>query len=328
MNISGEKIDSAQNQIFVNAPVSLDEVKRAWRKPDIVVFHEAYRFPYLAIAKQLKSEGIPYFVIPHGELSEQALKKKALKKMVANAIFFNKFIRESAALQLLSDKEMQSTAFKAKKFVATNGIFMPKNVKASFSGEGIRFVYVGRLDAYHKGLDLMMDAIALNADYLRGKRTSFEIYGPDYKGRFANVERLVSERSLGDIVSVSPAVCGKEKEEILLSSDVFLQTSRFEGMPMGILEALSYGLPCALTRGTTMGGFIEEYGAGWIADNTVDSISRMLLEVTEADEDDMWAKSAKARSLAMQEFSWQTVAACAVARYEDLLQSSVKRDDS
>ena len=59
--------------------------------PDIVVFHECYRKVYLKLGKRFVSEGIPYIVIPHGELSNDAQKKKHLKKVTANILLFNKF---------------------------------------------------------------------------------------------------------------------------------------------------------------------------------------------------------------------------------------------
>ena len=49
---------------------------------------------------------------------------------------------------------------------------------------------------------------------------------------------------MGEVVKLNREIDEEEKRQILLDTDVFIQTSRFEGMPMGILEALSYGLPC------------------------------------------------------------------------------------
>ena len=42
---------------------------------------------------------------------------------------------------------------------------------------------------------------------------------------------------------------------------------------MGPLEALSYGVPCIVTRGVGLGGIIESYGAGYQSDNTGEGIS-------------------------------------------------------
>ena len=47
-------------------------------------------------------------------------------------------------------------------------------------------------------------------------------------------------------------VYGDNKVKVLLDTDIFILTSRYEGMPMGVLEAWSYGIPCILSDGTNM----------------------------------------------------------------------------
>ena len=53
---------------------------------------------------------------------------------------------------------------------------------------------------------------------------------------------------------------------------IFVLTSRFEGHPMGLIEALSYGLPSLVTTGTNMAKEIESNNAGWIAETEIESI--------------------------------------------------------
>ena len=43
---------------------------------------------------------------------------------------------------------------------------------------------------------------------------------------------------------------GKSKEQVLLDADVFIQTSRTEGLPTAVLEAMSYKIPVLITKGT------------------------------------------------------------------------------
>ena len=59
------------------------------------------------------------------------------------------------------------------------------------------------------------------------------------------------------------ALFGEEKRKAFLESDVFFLTSRTEGMPMGLIEALSYGLPAFVTRGSCMLPEIVSNDAGW-----------------------------------------------------------------
>ena len=45
---------------------------------------------------------------------------------------------------------------------------------------------------------------------------------------------------------------------------------------MGILEALSYGIPCIVTPGTNMADDLQNYNAGWMAEATSDSIAKTI----------------------------------------------------
>lgn len=72
-------------------------------------------------------------------------------------------------------------------------------------------------------------------------------------------------------------ISGRAKEECLLNSDVFVLTSRFEGHPMGLIEALAYGVPALVTPGSNMEKEIREADAGWTCDElTVEKVVAML----------------------------------------------------
>ena len=73
---------------------------------------------------------------------------------------------------------------------------------------------------------------------------------------------MINDYGINGLVHLRREVEGSEKESVLIGSDVFIQTSRFEGMPMGILEAMSYGIPVLITEGTTLGEYVKEYNGG------------------------------------------------------------------
>ena len=319
VNVNGETIPSLKDyQLACPQPFRVESLYNSFGRPDLVVFQECYRPAYLAIARSLRREGIPYVILPHGELGSEAQKIKRLKKMAANLLLFNRFARQAAAIQCLSQRELAQTHFGRRKFIGTNGVFLPSRVKNTYSSSGTRFVYIGRLDAFHKGLDLMLEAVALSAPFLRENHCTLALYGPDYAGRFAHVQELIRQNGVDDLVSLSHEIRGREKEEALLNADVFLQTSRFEGMPLGILEALSYGIPCLVTEGTTLGERIEAAGAGWASRTDSASIAAALRQAVE-DRARWDAIGRNARALAERDFAWDAIARSTIDAYQKLL---------
>ena len=319
LNVYNVKIEGVSNQFDFTKPFNINVLPVPFNKPDLVVFHEVYCSEYLKLSKNLRENSIPYIIIPHGELTNGAQKKKWLKKKVANFLLFNKYIKGATAIQCLSQNELSSTKFGKNKFVGTNGITLPDKRKQSFHTDKIRFTYIGRLDPYHKGLDLLIKTIALKKDILNENNCRFVIHGPDTFGRGDKIRNLIKGNNVENLVELRSEVSGSEKENILLDSDIFIQTSRFEGMPMGILEALSYGLPVLITEGTMLGGLVKDYNAGCVSETTVDSIGE-ILEKAIAEKALFAEKSGKAIELIKDNFEWSKVASSTIEKYKEIIE--------
>lgn len=320
LNIQDCRIDGIRNQFVLKSKDWRDSVSQTFTKPDVVVFHEVYHIEFAKIARQLLKEGIPYVIVPHGSLVKAAQHKKRLKKIIANALFFRSFIYNSAALQCLSENEYNNTSFDVPKFIGTNGIEEPNVHRESFCIDRIQITYIGRLEILVKGLDLFMEAVRSIKNQLlkQNKNVKIDLYGPDIFGRYAAVENLIKDNAVEDVVTLHPAVNGDEKKKIILNSDFFIQTSRHEGMPMGILEALSYGVPCIITEGTSLGDIVRRYDAGWVADNTSESIAQTIMTAIK-EVDKLEEKSINARRLISENFSWEIVSSSAIDKYEQII---------
>lgn len=318
VNITNEEIPAIENQIRYRKDFDLSDFPAPFRVPDLVIFHECYRMEYISIAKVLRKYGIPYLIVPHGELRKEAQKKKHFKKAAANLLIFHRFVNGACAIQCLSDDELRSTRFGKRKFIGTNGVDIPGDKKQVFHKDEVRFVYIGRYEWRVKGLDLLLDAVKSMEGFMRENNCFVDLYGPDVLGRYAYVEGMVSERKIGDIVKMHHEISDQEKTDKLLNADIFIQTSRHEGMPMGILEALSYGIPCLVTRGTTLGEIIECAHAGWVAETNAESISKMMKKAVQ--DRRFWRDmGARGRSLAERQYSWKKIAEQAVGQYKKLL---------
>ena len=277
INVFGDAFDEVR-MLPCNDEMNFSAFPPPFDHPDLVVFHEVYRFKYIKLYKKLVKSHIPYVVIPHGCLSKEAQKRKRLKKMTANVLFFKRFLRYAVAIQYLSENEKRLSAFKKyPSIVCGNGIELPSNKKSEFFKDGIRFVYIGRLEIITKGLDLLLAAVKRCQSSMRSNSAHLEIYGPNYDGEQEFLRGLANDYRVSDIVTIGGAKMGEEKKRILLSSDCFIQPSRTEALPMGPLEALSYGLPTIVTKAATLGEKIETYGAGLQAETSADGIAKAII---------------------------------------------------
>ena len=317
LNFNEYPLDGETKCFTYSKPFLLAQLEKPFNKPDLVVFHQVYNTEYIKIAKALRKQNIPYVILPHGSLTMEAQRSKRLKKFFGN-IIFNPFIKNASAIQFMTEKEMNSSKTSALKFVGRSGWTIPDKSKHSFSDKKIKFVYIGRLEYHIKGLDIMLDAFKLLMNSSYKDTCELCIYGPDYQGRYAHVEQMISERSLNELVKLNPPVFDKEKEDVLLESDVFIQTSRSEALTLGILEALSYGLPCLVTPGTTWGDSITKYNAGWVADPTPQSVFENIARAID-ERKTFNEKSINAIKLVGENFSWEKSSRDIVEHYRNIV---------
>ena len=329
LNMIDCKIDGIEHQFVYHGKDWKEDVSEEFKVPDIVVFHEVYHLQFVHIAKSLRKDGVQYIIVPHGSLVYGAQKKKRLKKFLANTLLFNGFICRSASVQCLSENEFNHTHFNVKKFIGTNGIDLPEVAKSFDREDKIQFTYIGRLEIYVKGIDLFLQAVRMNLNYFKtcGKKVCIDIYGPDRLGRYAAVEGLIAKNGLNGIVFLHPAINGQKKIERLLSSDIFIQTSRHEGMPMGILEAMSYGIPCLITEGTSLGKITKKYDAGWVAESNTESIATAIATAIRNIES-LKDKSQNAKRLVHENFAWNVILSDTINIYRSLIKEKNHKDNS
>ena len=89
-------------------------------------------------------------------------------------------------------------------------------------------------------------------------------------------------------------------------------------MPLGILEALSYGLPVLITEGTNLTKVVSEYQAGFVCDSDADSIAQAI-EKAVSERRDFSVLSSAALRLIKDNFQWETIAEKAVADYRKII---------
>lgn len=301
--------------------VSLDELPKNFRKPDIVVFEGVYEYPFAKIVYEIWKRNIPYVLVPRSALTNDAQKKRHLKKIIGNVVFFNRFIYKSSSIQYLTDSEQKdSQKWNTQYFVIPNGI-LAKTAKKEYAilKEKLRFTYIGRIEQYQKGLDLLIEACSKISTDIRSA-ASIHIYGPDREDSFKLLDEEIKKNNISDIIYIHESVFGEKKENVLLNSDAFIMTSRFEGLPMGLIEALAYGLPVLITQGTNLASEVSDANAGWTTENTVEGISRMI-KTAISERDKYSEKSNNAYNLS-KNYDWRRISEKTHLEYKKIVDNN------
>jgi len=109
-----------------------------------------------------------------------------------------------------------------------------KNTKRNF------VLYLGRIDFYQKGLDLLLGAYKYISQNSKAK---LKIAGSGTKNEEIKLAELIKNLKLRDKVQVLGKVNGSRKIQLLRSARCIVVPSRYESFPLVVVEALSYGAP-------------------------------------------------------------------------------------
>jgi glycosyltransferase involved in cell wall biosynthesis len=112
----------------------------------------------------------------------------------------------------------------------------------------------------------------------------------------------------------------QEKWRHFLACDVYVQTSRTEGMPMSVLEAMALGRPCLVTLGTNMGPFVREAG-GWQCQPNPESIFEAIKSTYEK-KDTLQTLGQRARELIQARFIWRKIAQELGEKYAEIIEKN------
>lgn len=293
---------------------------KPFNNPNLVVFHDVYIPVYIKIAKILIKKNIPYIIIPHGSLSLYAQKTKYLKKKIANIMLFNKFIYNSLSIQFLSEEEQRmSSKFMHNSFVLGNGISSINQTKRDFNKDKINMIYVGRYSIHNKGIDILLESCLKCKSFMLKNNIYLDMFGANTRSGdgFKYIDDYIREHNLEKVVRVFGPIYDEEKYFQLRSHDIFIQTSRSEGQPLGIMEAMMIGLPIIASEGTTFSKLIECNSCGYRFLDS-DHFQQLLVKMLH-DKDSFQKMSVNSIEFAQKNFLWSDIAKKTLDIYYRLL---------
>lgn len=289
--------------------------------PDLVVFNGNYNILFYKFAATIRKKVIPYLIVPHGGTGHANMRKNRWIKMVVNVLFTNSFINSSNGIIFLNRQELEDSIYKdsVKHFIIPNGVHPASwDVNQKNLNGAIHFVYLSRIDFMHKGLDVLLEGIDLFFKQNPKCNCDFHFYGgrfdpkiiEDFKNRISNIKAPVFYHG---------EVFGVNKNNALLNANVYMLTSRYEGMPLTVLEALSFGNPCIITPQTNMVDIIEKNTVGWITEPSPESICRALATACMEYNNDKLGYIMRAKE-SVKSYEWGEIAKNTIQVYKSLIK--------
>lgn len=300
------------------------QLPEPYNNSDLVVFHSMNLIKHARIAKKLRKYKIPYIIVPRVALTSNAQKKGYLKKKIANLLVFNKYIKNALAIQFLTENEYEeSKSFKFKDyFIIGNGTEKKAKTKKYNNADDSKFqiTFIGRIEKYHKGLDVLLEAVSLGKEDFEKYGIHINLYGPDVEESVKYLEDKIEKYEISNLVKINPPVYDEEKEDIILASDLFIHTSRMEGHPTSIIEAISYGIPVLVTPGTNMDKEVKENNLGFVADFDANDIKEKIIFAYKS-RDKSEQITEREIKYSEENFEWNSIMKKTVDKYKKLLES-------
>jgi hypothetical protein len=260
-------------------------------KPEVVHFYSLF-VPEHNRWLRVAGKYAPLVLSPHGALNPHVFTQRFGGKR--GSLFFNlakrtyrrfvdqPLIKRVAAVHGLSDYECELARAAGVKhtFAAPNGCeatwrTTPSSALQRVKLKPTKFLFLGRLDAFQKGLDVVLDATReLNAE---GYERQYEalLAGPPVGDLVNRLSREI-QRGNWKNLRILPPVAGAAKQQLWNEASFFLHLSRWEGMARATREAISQGIPVLTTRESNMGDWVGGNHFGYQVDLHKDSVKTAM----------------------------------------------------
>lgn len=170
--------------------------------------------------------------------------------------------------------------------VIPNGVIIPKEkvIQLNFLQKPKKVISFTRFN-YQKNTEMIVDICKLLKILSIVDDFEFQIYGDGED--FSKIKKLISEENFDKIINLAgPDPDARNK---LVDGFCYISTSRWEGLPISLLEAMAVGLPVIATNVVGNRDIIENYKDGFLFDSdNLSEAAKILSEL--AVSKDLWEK--------------------------------------
>ncbi|MGH7090873.1 MAG: glycosyltransferase family 4 protein [Stellaceae bacterium] len=244
-----------------SATVAAVEDLLAARSPALAVFSAGGAFPFIDLLELCLAKGVPFVTIAQANseaawCTDDLAGRYRTAFAAAERCFF-----VSDANRRLAERQIGAALPNAE--VVRNPVNIDFDARPRWPdlhrGAALRFATVGRLHPPSKGQDILFEALAAPA--WRDRRWQLHLYG---EGAMRDgLERLSRSLGLSDRIVFAGFA---PVEEIWSANHALVMPSRFEGLPLAMVEAMLCARPVIATDVAGHAEIVEDGVTGFLAD--------------------------------------------------------------
>jgi glycosyltransferase involved in cell wall biosynthesis len=280
-------------------------------KVDVVVCHQIYTVGTFYSSIICWVFRIPLIIIPHGSLTAYHTSIRARRKNFIKP-FISAILRRAHTIITNSEQErfdLEKNFKVCSQIIPYGANERISEVTKGTSSNSFNFVFVGRFTR-KKQIPLIINSfLKLHEKY---NDVHLTIVGDGEERIRKEVTEVVGPRKT-DAIELTGWVNSTRLEEIYLKSNCLVLPSLDENFGLVVTEALSYSIPCIVSKDVGVSNYISEYQAGVVLevtdeDHLIDAMQAVYLA-------DYTSLSEAAKNVFQNELNWTSI----ISKWEKVL---------
>lgn len=285
----------------------------------VVILNGIFHASVYAMSRLCRQWNVPYIIAPHDVYSPPMFAKSSLLKWTYWWVLEKQMLQQAKAVQVLESRQgdwLGRLGINTPILTIPNGTTAEPEFRLQWRKNPIpKLFFFGRMDRYHKGLDLLLEAFQ---SVLKETPAELVIQGPD-PGDRSTLERQAQQLSLA-VTFLEPEY-EQSPTSVMNDYDIFCLPSRFEGFGLAALEAMMAGRVVLVSEVAGIAPHVQASGCGVVVEPTATAIASGLITLIQRRHE--WqTMGLQGRDYAVENLDWNQIGAIALNQYRNVLATS------
>jgi glycosyltransferase involved in cell wall biosynthesis len=290
----------------------------------LIILNGMFHLSVYAFSRVIRKHKIPYIVSPLDPYHPFIFRKNAHLKYPYWYLLEQRLLKQATAIQLLDDRHEQwlRRLNIRTPVLATPAGFFPQDVYPEAmleyrTDQSPRLFFLGRIDAYNKGLDILLEAFSQIREV---SNAQLVLQGPDWGDR-KQLETQATRLGLSEQVQFLEPDFKASPSALIAKHDIFCIPSRFEGFSQSALEAMLSGRVLLTSEIAGITPHVQVSQCGVVVQPDAASIKAGFLELLSCRS--RWQEMGlRGRHYVLKNLDWKIIASRALEQYIQLYQNS------